>query len=264
MDATPPGGEVPIVRLDRTRSNSSSKKTRPIQEKKTDWCCMATDRSLYFDRDERECDMPRLSEARKKWLTTMMKETIFEAATSVLCEHGVNGATMNRVAAAAKLSKSSLYDYFRSKEELLRFVCDRITEPVMQATEEIAESDMPAPQKLETILRAVFEHLGSHQRILGPLVWDEQFRAALEPSKQAARSNLFEVYAGVFEQGMDEGVFRSIDPAQTARMFMACVIESCEVQVASGKNSQIEQQIEALLQFVLHGVSAETGGREET
>ena len=56
--------------------------------------------------------MPKLSATRKELLTTMMKEAIFEAATSVLCAHGVSGMTMDRVAAAAGLAKGSLYNYF--------------------------------------------------------------------------------------------------------------------------------------------------------
>ena len=206
--------------------------------------------------------MPRLSEARKAWLTTMMKQTIFEAATSVLCEHGVNGATMNRVAAAAKLSKSSLYDYFRSKDELLRFVANRITEPILRAVEEIAEGGLRAPEKLEAIPRAVFEHIGSHQRLLGPLVWDDQFRDVMESSKQIARTSLFQRIVDIFEQGVDEGLFRSVDAAQTARMFMACMTELCEVQMASGKSDQIDRDIEVLMELVLHGVSAESGKSE--
>ena len=82
--------------------------------------------------------MPRLSKARKALLTTMMRETIYEAATSVLCKHGVNGTTMNRVAEAANLAKSSLYDYFESKDDLLRFFNTRLVEPCFQAIEEIA------------------------------------------------------------------------------------------------------------------------------
>ena len=61
--------------------------------------------------------MPRLSKTGKEMLTAMMKESIFEAATAVLSEHGVDGTTMNRVAEAADLAKSSLYDYFPSKED---------------------------------------------------------------------------------------------------------------------------------------------------
>ena len=91
--------------------------------------------------------MPRLSKARKELLTTMMKESIFEAATSVLSEHGVDGTTMNRVAEAADLAKSSLYDYFPSKDELLEFVSDRLVAPFMQFVEETIRADLPAPQE---------------------------------------------------------------------------------------------------------------------
>ena len=70
--------------------------------------------------------MPRLSKTRRELLNTMMKESIFEATTTVLREHGVEGTTMNRVADAASLSKSSLYDYFQNKDDLLAFVSDRI------------------------------------------------------------------------------------------------------------------------------------------
>ena len=70
--------------------------------------------------------MPRLSKARKELLTTMMKDSIFEATTSVLSAHGIDGTTMNRVAEAADLAKSSLYDYFQNKDELLAFVANRI------------------------------------------------------------------------------------------------------------------------------------------
>jgi len=206
--------------------------------------------------------MPRLSEARKEWLTTLMKETIFEAATSVLCEHNVNGTTMNRVAAAAKLSKSSLYDYFRSKEELLRFVCNRITEPILQAVEETVEADTPAPEKLEAVLRAIFEQLGSHQRVLGPLFWDKQFRDVMESSKQMARTTMFEQVAAVFEQGVEEGSFCRVDPVQAARMFMACVSELCEATVASGNSDEARRQAEGLLRLFLHGVLAESGGTD--
>ena len=44
-----------------------------------------------------------------------MRESIYEAAASVLCKHGVRGTTMDRVAAAAQVTKSNLYNYFETK-----------------------------------------------------------------------------------------------------------------------------------------------------
>ena len=96
----------------------------------------------------------------------MMKESIFEAATSVLSEHGVDGTTMNRVAEAAEMAKSSLYDYFPSKDELLKFVSDRLEAPFLQAIEEILRVGLPAPQKLERLFRIAFETGTKHKTIL--------------------------------------------------------------------------------------------------
>jgi len=97
--------------------------------------------------------MPRLSKTRKELLNTMMKESIFEATRTVLCEHGVDGMTMNQVAEAASLSKSSLYDYFRNKDELLVFVSNRIVGPFLKMIADLVSAKLSAPDKLERILR---------------------------------------------------------------------------------------------------------------
>ena len=86
----------------------------------------------------------RLSKARKEFVTAMMKDTIFEAAGSVLEEHGVNGITMDRVAATAGLAKGSLYNYFQDKDKLVRFLYAQLVEPFYQVIEEIADGDLPA------------------------------------------------------------------------------------------------------------------------
>ena len=99
----------------------------------------------------------RMSKARKACVSAMMKDTIFEAATSVLEQHGVGGMTMDRVATTAELGTASLYTYFRDKDELLQFIYARLVDPFFQAIEEIVNADLPSPQKLERILRAALE-----------------------------------------------------------------------------------------------------------
>jgi AcrR family transcriptional regulator len=161
--------------------------------------------------------MSRLSKARKDLLTTMMKEAIFEAAATVLCEHGVHGATMNRVAAAANLAKSSLYDYFESKAELLRFVSDRIIAPISQANEEIVRSDLLTTEKLGRALGTIFEHIGKHRKLVRLLLQEGEFHDVVESSKKGACATAVEHFKAIFQQGMDEGQYRRLDATHTAR-----------------------------------------------
>ena len=108
----------------------------------------------------------RLSKARREVVTALMKDTIFEAAGSVLQQHGVGGITMDRVATTAGLAKGSLYNYFEDKDALLTFVYGRLVEPFLEAIEEIAQGGLPAPEKLEQILRIALERSDKHKAII--------------------------------------------------------------------------------------------------
>jgi AcrR family transcriptional regulator len=195
--------------------------------------------------------MPRLSKARKALLNSMMKDTIFEAATVVLCEHGVGGTTMNRVAEAANLAKSSLYDYFDSKDDLLRFFSTRLVEPCVQAIEAAATSDLPTPQKLERILRVSWEHAVKNKcliRLLDGAGHSEEIRKNIRP-------RLLEIFAGVFAQGIREGVFRPLDPVHTGRMFLGCLSELFRMQADDAPHGEVREYVGTLIDAVQNGFS---------
>jgi len=61
------------------------------------------------------------------------------AAKSEFFNEGYAGASMDRVALSAGVSKATLYSYFGSKEELLVAVCDSFIRPFLEAYEQVAE-----------------------------------------------------------------------------------------------------------------------------
>lgn len=208
--------------------------------------------------------MPRLSKARKELLTTMMKETIYEAAASVLDEHGLNGVTMDRVAKAANVARSNLYDYFRDKDELVQFIARRITEPIHQAIAEIMQSDQSATEKLASIYRTVLTNLGKHQSLMGLLARNEDVRDAVDSYKRKARASsvVIGLFAKVFEQGINEGKFRRADPVMLARMFIGCGGALADMQLDAGACNdadQIEQHVKMQVGLFLHGISTDDG-----
>ena len=195
--------------------------------------------------------MPRLSKTRKALLTTMMKESIFEAATSVLSEYGVNGTTMNRVAEAAEVAKSSLYDYFPSKDELLEFVSDRLVTPFMQNVEETVRADLPAPQKLEKILRMGFEGGIKHKSIMRLLVQSEQEHQV----RETTRPRILAAFTAIFAQGIKEGTFHPHNPVHTGRMFLGAFGELFELLGNSDSEEEASEYVGALIDAALHGIS---------
>ena len=195
--------------------------------------------------------MPRLCKARKELLTTLMKESIFEAATAVLNEHGVNGTTMNRVAEAAELAKSSLYDYFPSKDDLLQFVSDRVVAPFVQAVEETVQADLPAPQKLERILRMAFENGTKHKAIIQLLAQSEQEYQV----RKTTRPRILAAFTAIFAQGICEGSFYPHNPAHTGRMFLGIFSEIFELLKSSESQEAANEYVEMFVDAALHGLS---------
>jgi hypothetical protein len=84
----------------------------------------------------------------------------------------------------------------------------------------------------------------------------------LQSSKKSHLAHMVKQITTVFEQGMDEGQFRRMDAAHAARMFLACISELFETQMAAGRCDQVDAGIETLLRLFLYGVSAGVGNGE--
>ncbi|NLS96615.1 MAG: TetR/AcrR family transcriptional regulator [Planctomycetaceae bacterium] len=164
--------------------------------------------------------MPRLTDIRKQALDEMMKEAFFEATVAVLNEHGVEGMTMDRVAAAAGVAKGSLYRYFRGKRDLLEFVFTKVVDPIFQAFEELAAKQQPAIELLSGHLEALLEHVAKHARVHRLLFEDDAAHGLLQPSERRTSEAAGRQMATVFQQGIEEGVFRPQDPLLLAHMYL--------------------------------------------
>ena len=70
------------------------------------------------------------------------RDRILTAATDEFAQYGIAGARIDRIARRAKTSKERLYAYFRSKQQLYRFVADRELAAMTEATRMDA-TDLP-------------------------------------------------------------------------------------------------------------------------
>ncbi|MFE7332938.1 TetR family transcriptional regulator [Streptomyces sp. NPDC057565] len=70
------------------------------------------------------------------------RDRIVTAATTEFARHGIAGARIDRIAKAARTSKERVYAYFRSKEDLYRFVSAQELAVVAEATR-MDPTDLP-------------------------------------------------------------------------------------------------------------------------
>src|SRR5574337_1289444 len=75
--------------------------------------------------------MPRVSRASKARLEDARRAQIVAAAARVFARKGFDRATISEIAEAAGLAEGSIYNYFRSKEELLAHIPRQLAQPVL-------------------------------------------------------------------------------------------------------------------------------------
>lgn len=93
------------------------------------------------------------------------EEKIFEAATAVFIEKGMDGARMQEIADRAGINKSLLYYYYRSKERLFDSVYEMIVRQLFQKFSSICEGKLTLEEKIKFFLREHISFLQKNPRI---------------------------------------------------------------------------------------------------
>jgi AcrR family transcriptional regulator len=81
--------------------------------------------------------------------TEQKKEKIRTAAFELFCRYGIDKTNINEIAQKAGVSPASIYNYFGSKEGLMKDTIMNLLESSWKAREELWESDLPFPELLK-------------------------------------------------------------------------------------------------------------------
>src|SRR4029077_5085826 len=82
---------------------------------------------------------------------------IVATAEGIFAEQGLAGARMDEIARAAKVNKALLYYYFRSKEELHRFVLETLLSQLRTNVGEAVAGKPPASTRLSAMVDNFFD-----------------------------------------------------------------------------------------------------------
>ncbi|KHE66771.1 TetR/AcrR family transcriptional regulator, partial [Halobacillus sp. BBL2006] len=96
---------------------------------------------------------------RKKALT---KNDVFMATGEVLKKEGLHGVHFKKLAAMLDVGRSTLYEYFDNKDDLLLAYMRTLMDEMNEKVESIPSED-PPNKKLYQLLRIILTHAQIHQ-----------------------------------------------------------------------------------------------------
>jgi AcrR family transcriptional regulator len=203
---------------------------------------------------------------RKENITRKRKQQILEAALAVFSEKGFAQATTAEIARSAGVAEGTIYNYFKSKRELLIAVIREliITIPLLDLIERIPGADIADTFKQILQNRFNLIETGPVSRIpplMGEIVRDPELKALW--SEQFVRPFFTRLEEG-YRVLAASGKFRRFDPAVAVRAIGGLILGFLILKMMEGEASPLdrlprEKVAEEMTEFILHGLLAEKG-----
>lgn len=185
-----------------------------------------------------------------------VKEFIINTASSVFARYGFSKTTMNDIAAAVKKSKSSLYHYFTSKEDVFLAILDReyllVQEEVARA---ISQEDTPQKKLLAFIvtrLRTV-QKLGN----LYSVVKDEYLEhySFIEKVRKRYDEGEMKIIKELLRMGIAQGVF-TIKDLETTAFSIYLTMKGLEPYwISATDQTQNLKQLRNIMDIIIYGIN---------
>jgi TetR/AcrR family transcriptional regulator, cholesterol catabolism regulator len=150
------------------------------------------------------------------------RREIFHKVVNVFVKKGFHETSMQEIAQAAGLGKSTLYDYFKTKDDvLIYFFEDQLTNMTEEA-QKIALQNLSADKRLRQITEKYLESLQANKNLFLKLMQESQ-RLKLESQKQVQekRHAYQDLVCALIDEGIREGVFRKVNSLLAARLLIS-------------------------------------------
>lgn len=152
------------------------------------------------------------------------RQQLYDAAARLFAAKGYHGASLQDLANKLGLSKSSLYHYFDSKEELLYRLLDEYISQALEEIESFCAEDLTPKEKLARFMRFYTGfYAGDQARLI--LLVNEVDKLAPKRRRvlEAKERRYLEALKGILADLKAQGLMKDLPPAAAAFAFFGMV-----------------------------------------
>jgi AcrR family transcriptional regulator len=179
---------------------------------------------------------------------------IAHAAAELIFQQGYKESSLKQIARKVGIGKSTIYDYFSSKEEIILLLLDEPLSEVRSRAGDIAAGTGNAVEQLNRILEMHLEVLLRDKAFIFKLSFEFQ---RLPLDVQARHEHKRQDYQGLLrrlvQEGISDGSFRPVDPDITVKILLS--ILSSVILTARPTGTPLEMLNEGL-DLIFKGLEA--------
>ena len=157
------------------------------------------------------------------------KELIINAAVKVFAERGLEKGKIADIAQEAGIGKGTVYEYFRSKDDIFKAIEKMFFSGTLEQMQSIAQSQESPTEKIERICEISLDlhnHMGDSVLIFSEL-WAQQTRGIIHGHSTTIINEMYNDYYKLVEDILNEGIrkkeFRKMSVVGVTTMLLSMI-----------------------------------------
>jgi len=204
--------------------------------------------------------MPRIRAASIDEHKAITREALIDAARDLIEEAGTAEIALGQVALAAGVGRTTLYDYFSDRDDMIASMVEEELPNVISDLIESVPNNQPVDQRLAELASKTVEFVASDP-VFGVILHREAGRMSLAAQERIrdSHSELSIEMAGLYMQGVAEGFFTYLPPQFAGRLIQDTIMSAAKTLIDDDGSLGAAVITGALRAFLLGGLAASQG-----
>lgn len=180
------------------------------------------------------------------------RAAILLAARTEFCEKGLDAASMAEIARRAGIGKSTIYEYFTSKDELLQQACAQVWDRILQEMNQGSEED-PFRVKIQRYYRVIERIMKELGGSLNLLLTNDPIKDTLYACVEDFQTILFTRISQAVQAGIARGELSSDLDVTTVTVLLTTL--PSPILLSSMQKAGVEHPMDQVLDLLIDGLA---------
>lgn len=151
------------------------------------------------------------------------KKELIETAESLFGKKGYENTAVSDIVKMINVGQGTFYHYFKSKEDILKAVAEKIVAPIAEDIRNIAKGNEDSATKVNSILNSILK-AGSSETGFMKLMHQKGNYLLHDKLEEALEARISPSIAEVLSKGMEEGVFNMDYPKESFILLLSSTL----------------------------------------
>jgi len=162
------------------------------------------------------------------------RKRIIAAAIEVFAHDGLSNGKIATIAEKAGIGKGTVYEYFKSKEEIFEAVFHDFFKQMMSGYTQLIDAPMDPVKKIELVIDYSYDYLDQLKETEQSQDWlifleiflqgfRDEFKGIGKFSFSAVLREMYDIFKPLVDEGIDAGVFKPLDSEHVTFILFAAL-----------------------------------------